>query len=197
MEQAAAAEQSDVQGRTMRGSWRWAVEHERWTLTCLSLFFARFARCCRQYVPSASASSAAASCDLLVLACGMMSSCYLSSLLSSQSTMQQMGRFEYEQSPQSQAQTQPTTKARIAPSVQQQPPTLLLMRDASDASTVFALNYLRPTAEQYFELTQQLLERLQPKASANDQPHRARPCLRVCSPFSSSLLVAVTVCLPI
>ena len=124
----------------------------------------------RQFTASvdASASSAVISCDLLVVGCGMMSSAFLATMMdgtegnaaAAGGALQELGRFTVtDDAAAAAASSSKQAKAAAAR------PYALILAQQPGSSTLYAFNYLRVGAPQYFSLTAALFERVAAKQS--------------------------------
>ena len=126
----------------------------------------------RQFTASvdASASSAVISCDLLVVGCGMMSSAFLATMMdgtegnaaAAGGALQELGRFTVTADDAAAAAAAPSSKQAKAAAAR---PYALILAQQPGSSTLYAFNYLRVGAPQYFSLTAALFERVRAKQS--------------------------------
>lgn len=126
----------------------------------------------RQFTASidASASFAVISCDLLVVACGMMSSAFLATLMdgaegnaaAASGALQELGRFTVTADDAAATAAAPSSKQAKAAAAR---PYALILAQQPGSSTLYAFNYLRVGAPQYFSLTAALFERVKAKQS--------------------------------
>lgn len=134
----------------------------------------------RQFIASgdASASSAVVSCDLLVVACGMMSSAFLSTMMdgtegnaaAAGGALQELGRFTLtaDDAATTAAATAAAPSSKSAKAAAARPHALILAHQPG-SSTLYAFNYLRMSAPQYYSVTAALFERVAPKQSVARQ----------------------------
>ena len=127
------------------------------------------------YTPAAAASSSATAasvaasplpCDLLVVACGMLSSAFLSTMIDgldgSPSLLQEIGRFTVA-AEDTGAPTLPSTKQSRAEAARPYALILASLPGSDSRTTLYAFNYSRATAPQYFELTAALFGVVRPE----------------------------------
>lgn len=116
--------------------------------------------------PAAAAAAVAAplSCDLLVVACGMLSSAFLSTMIDgldgAASPLQEIGRFTVAVEDTGAPAVASTKQSRAEAA---RPYALILASLPGASTTIYAFNYLRATAPQYFDLTAALFAQVSPK----------------------------------